>query len=247
MTDTSTDPTTHAREGDWATPVDRLSVGAISPDAMNLNVQGKRITSPLQGFGQLWQKTYKIPLTGANVTPQEVIEVWKAHFPEFWPQGNRFYGGQGPIHAGDVAVLNLASPVPGAGISTGVLVIYSDDISFSFLTPQGHMFAGMNTFSSTVENGVTVAQNQVLVRASDPVFELGCRLGVVHKGEDAFWKGTLTNLAARFGVQGQAVEQKNVLVDNKVQWSEAGNIWHNAAIRTTLYMPVYWAKRALGK
>ena len=247
MTDVSTDPSAHGREGDWATPVATLNVGAISHDAINLNVQGKRVTSPLQGFGQLWQKTYKIHLTGADVTPQQVIQVWKEHFPEFWPQGNRFYGGQGPIQAGDVAVLNLASPVPGAGISTGILVIYSDDVSFSFLTPQGHMFAGMNTFSAAVEDGVTVAQNQVLVRASDPVFEIGCRLGVVQKNEDAFWKGTLTKLAARFGVQGQAVAQKNVLVDKKVQWSEAGNVWHNAAIRTTLYTPVYWAKRAVGK
>ena len=48
-------------------------------------------------------------------------------------------------------------------------------------------------------------------------------------------------------MQGQTVEQKNVLVDNKVQWSEAGNVWHNAAIRTTLYLPVYWAKRAVGR
>ncbi len=247
MTDAFTDGETRAREGDWAAPVDKLSVGAISPNAINLNVQGKRVTSPLQGFGQLWQKTYTIPLAGSGVTPQEVIKVWKEHFAEFWPQGNRFYGGQGPIRAGEVAVLNLASPVPGASISTGILVIYSDDVSFSFLTPQGHMFAGMNTFSSVVEDGVTVAQNQVLVRASDPVFEIGCRLGVVHKNEDAFWKGTLTNLAARFGVQGQPVEQKNVLVDKKVQWSEAGNVWQNAAIRTTLYTPIHWAKRAVGK
>ena len=33
------------------------------------------------------------------------------------------------------------------------------------------------------------------------------------KAEDAFWHQTLTNLAAYFGIQGQAVEQQLVLLD----------------------------------
>jgi len=33
-------------------------------------------------------------------------------------------------------------------VSTGVLVIYEDEESFSFMTPEGHIFAGMITFSS---------------------------------------------------------------------------------------------------
>ena len=31
------------------------------------------------------------------------------------------------------------------------MVIYADDESFSFMTPQGHMFAGMITFSADVQ------------------------------------------------------------------------------------------------
>ena len=100
------------------------------------------------------------------------------------------------------------------------------------------MFAGMITFSVAESEGCPLAQVQVLVRASDPIYELGCRLGVVHKTEDAHWRATLANLAAHFGVKAAEVEQKNVLVDSRMQWSEAGNIWHNAAVRTGLYMPV---------
>jgi len=104
------------------------------------------------------------------------------------------------------------------------------------------MFAGMITFSSNEEGDTTVAQVQVLIRASDPLYELGCRLGVVHKQEDDFWQGTLENLAAEFGVDGQ-VQQENTLVDPRVQWREAGNIWHNAAIRSGLYAPVAWSRK----
>jgi hypothetical protein len=43
------------------------------------------------------------------------------------------------------------------------------------------------------------------------------------------------------------VNQTNTLVDPRVQWKEAKNIWKNAGIRTALYMPVILIKRALGR
>jgi hypothetical protein len=115
------------------------------------------------------------------------------------------------------------------------------------MTPQGHIFAGMNTFSSYVDDGVTVAQIQLLVRASDPIYELGCRIGLAHRQEDQFWHGTLANLAERGGSDNRTVKQVTDCVDPRMQWSEAGNLWHNAAIRTTLYMPVRAARRLLGR
>jgi hypothetical protein len=54
----------------------------------------------------------------------------------------------------------------------------------------------------------------------------------------------LQNLAAHFDATG-VVSQRNVLVDKKVQWSKAGNVWQNAAIRTGIYMPVHLAKKAV--
>lgn len=229
----------------WATPVDKLDVGSLPSKAINLNVQGKRPMSPLQGFGQMWQKTYRIRLVGADTTPQSVIAEWKAHFPNFWPQGNNFYGPLQGVQPGEVAVLNLTMP-GGAKLSTGVRVIYADDESFSFMTPQGHMFAGMITFSAFVDGPVTVIQIQALIRSSDPIYETSFRLGFGHKAEDKFWSDTLRNLAAHFGVTNQEPTLTAICVDKKVQWSEAGNVWHNAAIRSAVYMPVHFTKRLFG-
>lgn len=69
-----------------------------------------------------------------------------------------------------------------------------------------------------------------------------CRVGIAYKSEDAFWHGTLRSLAARFGVNG-IVQQRNSLIDPRMQWSAAGDVWHNAAVRTTLYAPVNAVRR----
>jgi hypothetical protein len=222
-----------------------MTVGDVPSEAINLNVAGRRPMSPLQGFGQLWQKTYRIDLEDASVSPDALIKEWKGHFPEFWPSGNRFYGSVSGVAPGDVVVLNVAGP-GGMKLSTGIRVIYADEESFSFMTPEGHMFAGMITFSSYEESGHTIAQVQVLVRPNDPIYELSFRLGFGQKAEDAFWKQTLENLAAYLQTSG-TVSQRNVLVDKKVQWSEAKNVWQNAAIRTVLYMPIHLAKKVVGR
>lgn len=237
----------------WALPVSKLKSEDISAEAVNLNVDGRRLTGPLKGFGQMWQKTYRVRFPGVKQSPANIITAWKKNFGSFWPKGNHFYGSLIGIAPGEVAVLNLAGPggVTGPGgaplISTGVMVIYADDISFSFMTPEGHIFAGIITFSAEEDEGTPAAEIQVLIRANDPIYELGCRLGVVHKTEDAHWQATLTNLAAHFGVREAKVEQKNTLVDPRLQWSEAKNLWHNAAVRTALYMPVTLLKRLAGR
>jgi hypothetical protein len=230
----------------WAKPVDTMDVHDIPSNAINLNVQGRKPMSPLQGFGQMWQKTYRMRLEGVTITPQAVIAEWKAHFPEFWPDGNNFYGPLQGVKPGEVAVLNLAVP-GGMQLSTGVRVIYADDESFTFMTPQGHMFAGMITFSAYDDDGVTVIQNQALIRGSDPIYEMSFRLGFGHKSEDKFWFDTLRNLAAHFGSPNRQPTLTSVCVDKKVQWSEAGNVWHNAAIRTVAYMPVHLTKRIFSR
>jgi len=239
--ETSSDTTTSS--GGWAKPVEKLNLGATPAGAINLNVEGKQVTGPLKGFGQLWQKTYAVRLVGSDIAPAELIKIWKAEFPNFWPDGNRFYGAAGQIKPGDVALLNISGP-GGATISTGILVIYADAESFSFMTPQGHVFAGMITFSAHEDDGVIVAQIQAVVRASDPIYEMGCRVGVVHKAEDSFWHGTLCALAARFGVNG-VVQQRTTLVDPRLQWAEVGSVWHNAAVRTMLFAPIHAIKGLL--
>jgi hypothetical protein len=217
----------------WAQPVDRLQVTAAAPGARNINVSGRRQTSPIQGFGRMWQKTYRVPLEGINATPAQVIDVWKRHFPEFWPKGNSFFAPLAGIAPGEVAALDLSMP-GGLKLSTGVLVLYADDESFTLMTPQGHMFAGWITFSAFVEQGVTYAQAQVLMRASDPMYEIGMTLGG-HGKEDKHWQHTLRSLAEHLGAAGEVVTT-TVCVDRGRQWSRAANIWHNAGIRSGIYM-----------
>lgn len=226
-------PTKKGDDANWAGSVSRLETKDVPNEALNLNVEGRKVNSPIQGFGKMWQKTYKVPLEGAAVSPQDVIAAWKKHFPEFWPKGNKFFGPLTGIAPGEVAVLNLTLPGK-MKLSTGVLVIYADDESFTLMTPQGHMFAGWITFSSFVKNGLTVAQAQVLMRASDPMYEVGLTLGG-HKQEDRFWDQTLTKLAKHFGVRRPNVETQVLCVEKRRQWKNAKNIWYNAAIRSTMY------------
>jgi hypothetical protein len=212
----------------WAQPVDRLTVG----DG-HINVTGRRPTAPMNGFGRMWQKTYRTAVGGAELTPELVIAAWKEHFSEFWPAGNRFFAPLAGIAPGEVAALDLSMP-GGLKLSTGVLVLFADEESFTLMTPQGHMFAGWITFSSFVEDGATFAQAQVLMRAGDPLYELGMTFGG-HRQEDAHWVHTLNSLAAHFGATA-AVDVQSICVDRKRQWSRATNVWQNAGIRSGLHM-----------
>jgi len=226
-------------EAHWAQQVTTLKVSQVPAGAVNLNVEGRRVVGPLQGFGPMWQKTYRASLSGAPVTPVEVIKLWKEQFPRFWPRGNRFYAPLTGIAPGEVALLSLTAG--GMPLSTGVLVLYADDESFTLMTPQGHVFAGWITFSAFEEEDGTVAQAQVLMRANDPIYELGLRFGGSRQ-EDRFWQSTLRALAAEFGVDAP-VQTQTVCVDPKIQWSHARNIWQNAAMRTTLSAPTRWFRR----
>ena len=220
--------------GGWAGKVSKLNVSAVPEGAVNLNVTGRRLTSPVQGFGKMWQKTYQTSLPADQVSPTQLIATWKRHFPDFWPEGNRFYAPLTGIEPGDVALLNLTMPGR-MKLSTGVMVIYADDESFTLMTPQGHMFAGWITFSATEADGATIAQAQVLMRASDPIFEMGLTLGG-HRQEDRFWSQTLTNLAVHLGAVDPQVSTQVVCVDKRRQWSRWGNVWHSSAIRSSVYM-----------
>jgi hypothetical protein len=101
------------------------------------------------------------------------------------------------------------------------------------MTPEGHMLAGWITFSAQEVDDHTVAQAQVLMRASDPIFELGLALGG-HRQEDHFWQHTLTEVARHFDHHGE-VDTKVVCVDKKRQWSRWRNVWQSSAIRSSLY------------
>jgi hypothetical protein len=205
----------------WAQRVERLEVTAVPQGAANVNVQGRREVGALQGFGQLWQKTYRVRLTGAEVTPEEVVQVWKEHFPEF--QG---------VAPGEV--LFISASVGGMPVHTGARVIYADSESFTVMTPEGHPESGWNTFSAyRDEDGVTVAQVQSLARANDPIYELGFRI-VGSTEQERIWTHVLKSLAAHFGVN-EPVTLEKACVDPKVQWSQIKDVWYNAGARSMIY------------
>jgi len=191
------DPAIRSTDDNWSKPVGRLTMGAVPKGAINLNVEGRRVVGAMQGFGRLWQKRYRFVLDTPDLDPKTLIATWKAEFPTFWPKGNHFYGPITGIAPGEVALLNVDAGAHQM-MSTGVLVIYADEESFTFMTPEGHFLAAWITFSAFREAATTVAHIEVLFRANDPFYEVGMSL-FGSRREDSFWAATLRNLGARFG------------------------------------------------
>lgn len=210
---------------------------------------GRRPTGPLPGFGRLWQRSYKAYI-GTAAGPEQAITEWRAHFGRFWPRGSRFLGALTPIAPGDVAPIAIPTHA-GFRVATGVLVIYADERSFTFMTPEGHMFAGWITFSAAevqpvdgVDDGGTELAITVLVRPNDPLYELGWP--VMRRFEDAFWAATLRNLAAHLGAGRVEVRTVSVVVDRRRLWRNWRNVRHNAGL-ASLALAVGRPVRAIGR
>ena len=233
----------------WAPPTSKMKVSDVPAGAMNLNVDGRQPVSPLQGFGQCWQKTFKVRLSGVKQSPAEVMQTWKANFEKFQPRENYFYPSMSGIKPGEVLLIEAkVPPLPGMPsflpVATGVMVLYADDTTFTVMTPEGHPEAGWNTFSVYEDDDGLVAQAQSLCRPADPLYEVFNRYLGSSAQQDRIWTHVLTSLAGHYGVKEQVTLNK-VLVDSKVQWSQAKNIWKNAAIRTVFYLigaPVRWVR-----
>jgi hypothetical protein len=230
--------------GSWARPVDRLTTTATG--AGTDRVTGRRVAGPIQGFGQMWQKTFTVRLHGSDLDPAELVAHWKSSFPTFWPKGARFYAPLSGITPGEVALLEVRA-VPGAPLtmSTGVMVIYADEESFAFMTPEGHMLSAWITFSAYRDEDVTVAQVQALERTSDPFVELGYLFGG-NRQNDRFWEETLRNLALSVGVREPRVVTSKVCVDRRRQWRYARNVRGSVVVAAavgTVMAPVRWIRR----
>jgi hypothetical protein len=218
----------------WAKSVSRLSVSAVPRGATGINVSGKRLASPIQGFGKMWQKTYQVRLPRDQARAADVISVWKVRFPDFWPKSDHFYAPLTGIEPGEVALIE--GTMPGRlKLSTGVMVLYADDESFTLMTPEGHPEAGWITFSAYSDGAHTVCQIQSMARAADPVYEIGFRL-IGAKAQEKIWHHVLHSLAGYYGVTGVAVHMQKTCVDPRVQWAAVRNLWHNAGMRSMIYV-----------
>jgi hypothetical protein len=237
-------PTTPNDEDSWARPVDRLSTTATGSGSDT--VTGRRVAGPVQGFGQMWQKTFVVRLPGDDHSPETVVAHWKERFPTFWPKGATFYAPLAGISPGEVALLEIP-PVPGSPVkmSTGVMVIYADRESFTFMTPEGHALAAWITFSAYRDGEEVVAQVQALERTADPFIELSYLLGA-NRANDRFWEQTLGNVALSLGVSAPTVETTRVCVDKRRQWKYVGNVRHSPAVHmavSTVTAPARWVRR----
>ena len=240
------------RDSGWARNVDRIDIVDSPAGAFAANLDDRMVMSPLQGFGQLWQRTYRVRMAGTSLTAAEVMATWKQEFPRFQPAQNRFRPTEAGVAPGAMVYIDsslMQGPAVAAmtEVESGVLVIYADDVSFTVMTPEGFPVSGWNTFSVHEDEGVLVAQVQGLERANDPIYEFGYRFLGGEKQQDKTWTHVLRSLASYHGVQAE-VELVKRLIDPRLQWANAGNVWQNAAIRTLLFnlnAPVRWLRSRL--
>lgn len=238
----------------WAKTTGKLHVHETPEGATNLNVDGAKVTGPMQGFGQMWQNTFRVYLHGCKLGPQEVMKLWKENFTTLQPEFNKFYPSRQGVEPGEVMLIDSTVPVvPGTPgvlpVATGVMILYSDDQMFTVMTPEGHPESGWNTFSTFEEDGVTVAQIQSMTRATDPIYEFGLRFMGGSQMQENTWKHVLKSLAEMVGVSNEVTMNKT-LIDSSVQWSQAKNIWKNAVVRTTFYKlatPFRWVGKRVRK
>ena len=52
----------------WAKKVSTLNVSEVPEGAVAINVEGKRLAGPIQGFGKMWQKTYQVRAAAEQVS-----------------------------------------------------------------------------------------------------------------------------------------------------------------------------------
>jgi hypothetical protein len=222
----------------WAKPVSELLVPEMPKEARNLNVNGLRAVGPVNGFGRLFQKIFRLHIEDPSVSPEQAIHVLKENFSSFQPSFNRFYPSPGGIQAGKIVLID--SSTPGGPVSTGVMVLYADGRSFTFNTPQGHPECGFVSFSGHAGSSGTIVQIAGLARASDPLYEAAFRL-IGSKIQTRIWTHVLTALAVHLGAPAN-ITMDQECVDKSLRWSQIGNLYHNAQIRTLVNEPKRWLK-----
>jgi anti-anti-sigma factor len=212
----------------WAPFIERIQVTEKPEGALIRNMHNRRLQGQIKGFGKMWQKTFWLMIDKPELTPADVINKLKQNFVAFQVPENFFYPTSKGLTPG--ALVFIDSATPGGIVSTGIYVLYMDDTSFTYITPQGHPEAGWITFSAKEEEGKIRLQIQGLVRASDSFFEIAYAIAG-QSFQEKIWLNVLTQMAKHLGIEdnGQMVKYKP---SNSCQWSKFGNIWYNAQLRS---------------
>ncbi|MDD4923668.1 MAG: STAS domain-containing protein [Dehalococcoidales bacterium] len=212
----------------WAPYIEKIKVTERPEGALVKNMDNRRPQGQIKGFGKMWQKTFWLMIDKPEFTPKDIIVKLMQNFVVFQIPENFFYPTSKGLTPG--ALVFIDSKTPGGIVSTGIYVLYVDDTSFTYITPQGHPEAGWITFSAKEEEGKIRLQIQGLVRASDPFYEIAYALAG-QAFQEKIWLNVLTQMAKHLGIEdnGQMVKYKPA---NSCQWGKIGNIWYNAQIRT---------------
>jgi len=214
-----------APEDYWAPAVKRITVKDPPAPAVNLNMQ---------------------PLKNVDKSPEEMMTILKTHFPEFQPPENKSYPSVQGIQPGEYVLIDLRTP--GGLVSTGVIVLYSDDTAFTLVTPQGHPEAGWVSFNIFEDAGQMVARIRSFACTGDPFYECAFRING-SKFQENIWKHVLTSFGEYLGAEG-TVEVTRECPVNNIQWPAIINLWYNAQFRTLLYIgltPFRWLLSGIKK
>jgi hypothetical protein len=191
-------------------------------------VEGRQVAPPSTGFGQLWRKELSLTFEAA-LSGEELMEYWKRHLDDLWPERGAVYRTGRRVRSGDLIGIDVVTgPMK---LSTGGVILDSGPRGFTVMAPQGHMFSGWTRFHTEDSPQGNRAGVVMELRASDPLYEMGLMFGG-HRVEERFWAEMLWNLAERFE-QRPKVRLIRRRLDHRRQWRRAGNIRHNASIRTT--------------
>jgi pyruvate/2-oxoglutarate dehydrogenase complex dihydrolipoamide dehydrogenase (E3) component/anti-anti-sigma regulatory factor len=223
----------------WAKPVSELFVPAMPKEGRNLNVNGLRAVGPVNGFGRLCQKVFRLHIGDPTILPEEAIAALKENFAGFQPSFNRFYPSPAGIKPGEIVLID--SSTPGGPVSTGVMILFADERSFTFNTPQGHPECGFVSFSGHEGSAGTIVQILGLARAGDPIYEAAFRL-VGSRIQTRIWTHVLTSLALYLGVPADMTFEQEC-VDRSLRWSQIGNVYYNAQVRTLIHEPKRWFRK----
>jgi anti-anti-sigma factor len=130
----------------WAPFIEKIKVTEKPEGALVKNMDGRRLQGQIKGFGKMWQKTFWLMIDKPEFTPKDIIIKLMQNFVVFQIPENFFYPTSKGLTPG--ALVFIDSKTPGGIVSTGIYVLYVDDTSFTYITPQGHPEAGWITFSA---------------------------------------------------------------------------------------------------
>ena len=218
----------------------RSPVGRRRHGAKDDAVTGQaRVRARSRGSASCGRRRSRVRLEGVgDRRPRQVIATWKAHFPTFWPKARRFYAPLSGIKPGEVGAARHP-PVPGSPVklSTGVMVIYADDESFTFMTPEGHALSAWITFSAHRDGDVASRRRRRSSAPADPFDEIAYMLGGNRHERPILAGDAAQPRASRSASPEPDRGDPGGLHRRRRQWRHARNVRNSASIRTMRRTP----------